>query len=117
MVGADKVASTEAPASPQDTNAEVARLLVRAKRLLEQGDVGAARGALERAAEAGSPFATFTLAETYDPIVLSAWGTVGTQGDAAKAQQLYAKAVAGGVEVAKDRLKALRSPIGGEADR
>ena len=82
--------------------------MARAERLLAQGDVGAARSLLERAAEAGSPLATFRLAESYDPTVLSTWGTVGTQGDAAKAQELYAKAAAGGVEAAKDRLKALR---------
>jgi len=45
--------------------------------------------------------------ETYDPVVLSAWGTFGTQGDVAKAQELYAKALAGGIQEAKDRLIAL----------
>ncbi len=82
--------------------------MARAKRLLEQGDVGAARSVLERAVEAGSPLATFMLAESYDPTVLSAWGAVGTQGDATKAQELYAKAAAGGDKAAKDRLKTLR---------
>ena len=48
------------------------------------------------------------LAETYDPAVLSAWGTVGTQGDVAKARQLYGRASAGGVHEAKYRLSALR---------
>jgi Putative peptidoglycan binding domain len=93
----DKMPRTEPPA-PQAADAEVARLMARAERLLAQGDVGAARSLLERAAEAGSPLATFRLAESYDPTVLSTWGTVGTQGDAAKAQELYAKAAAGGVE-------------------
>jgi hypothetical protein len=37
--------------------------------------------------------------------------------DSHKAQQLYAKATADGVEAAKDRLKTLRSPMGGEAVR
>jgi len=106
-IPADKVARTETPALPQAADAEVVRLMARAKRLLEQGDVGAARSVLEHAAESGSALATFALAESYDPIVLSAWGTAGTQGDAAKAQQLYAKAAAGGVEAAKDRLKTL----------
>jgi len=39
---------------------------------------------------------------------LSAWGTVGVQGDLAKAKALYGKALAGGVEEADARLKALR---------
>jgi hypothetical protein len=50
----------------------------------------------------------FTLAETYDPAILSAWGTLGTQGDVGKAQELYAKAFASGVRPAKDRLNTLR---------
>ena len=62
---------------------------------------------LERAAETGSAPALFALAETYDPVVLSAWETVGTQGDVAKARELYAKALAGGIHEAKDRLNAL----------
>jgi hypothetical protein len=56
----------------------------------------------------GSAPALFALAETYDPTTLAAWGTFGTQGDVARAQELYAKALAGGVLEAKDRLNALR---------
>ncbi len=89
-------------------NSEAPRLMARAGLLLSQGNVGAARIVLDRVAESGSASALFALAETYDPIMLAAWGTVGTQGDAAKARQLYAKALAGGVGEAGDRLKALR---------
>ena len=89
-------------------NAEATRLMARAKLLLEQGDVVAARSVLERAAETGSAQALFSLAETYDPAVLSAWGTLGTQGDAAKSQKLYADAFAAGFLQAKDRLRASR---------
>jgi TPR repeat protein len=88
-------------------NPEAARLMARASLLLGQGNVGAARIVLERAAEAGSASALFALAETYDPAVLSAWGTVGTRADVAKARELYGKALAGGVHEAQDRLKAL----------
>ena len=93
----------EAPGNP-----ELARLMARASLLRGQGDIGAARIVLEHAAETGSGPALFALAETYDPVVLSGWGTFGTQGDVAKAQELYAKALAGGVREAKDRLNALR---------
>jgi TPR repeat protein len=79
--------------------------MARARLLLDQGDVGAARTVLGQAADAGSPLATFKLAECYDPAMLAAWGTVGTQGDAAKARELYAKAAAGGVEGAQARLE------------
>jgi hypothetical protein len=89
-------------------NSDAPRLMARAGLLLSQGNVGAARIVLDRVAESGSASALFALAETYDPIMLAAWGTVGTQGDAAKARQLYAKALAGGVGEAGDRLNALR---------
>ena len=62
-IPADKVARAEPPAPPQAADVEVVRLMARAKRLLEQGDVGAARSVLERAVEAGSALATFALAE------------------------------------------------------
>jgi TPR repeat protein len=82
--------------------------MARARQLVEQRNISAARSMLERAADGGNPRALFALAETYDPNMLSAWGTVGMQGDVAKAQELYAKALAGGVEDANARLKALR---------
>ena len=56
----------------------------------------------------GSAQASFMLAETYDPAILSAWGTYGTRGEVTKARELYAKAHAGGIQEAKDRLDALR---------
>ena len=82
--------------------------MARASVLLSQGDIGSARIVLERAAERGSAQASFTLAETYDPLMLLKWGTYGTRGDAAKARDLYAKAQAGGIKEATERLDALR---------
>jgi TPR repeat protein len=90
------------------SNQEVVSLMARAGLLREQGNIGTARIVLERAAETGSAPALFALAETYDPRILATWGTFGTQGDVAKAQELYAKAFAGGVPEAKERLNALR---------
>ena len=81
--------------------------MARASQLVAQGDVAAARNLLERAAETGSAAALFALAETHDPRTLSAWGTFGTQGDVAKAKELYARALTGGIAEAKDRLEAL----------
>ncbi|WP_420968117.1 hypothetical protein [Bradyrhizobium sp. B120] len=94
-------------AAPDDS-AQEARLMARARLLLEQGDIGAARIVLERVAETGSAQASFALAETYDPLTLSTWGTYGTRGDATKARDLYAKAEAGGIKEAKARFEALR---------
>jgi hypothetical protein len=96
-------ATTEPQGSP-----EAARLIARASALLGQENIGAARIVLERAAKMGSAQASFMLAETYDPIILSAWGTYGTRGEASKARELYAKAQAGGIQEAKDRFSALR---------
>jgi predicted RNase H-like nuclease (RuvC/YqgF family) len=95
-------AAVEAQASPEAT-----RLIARARALLGQGNIGAARIVLERAAETGSAQASFTLAETYDPVILSTWGSYGTRGDTTKARELYAKAHAGGIRDAKDRLERL----------
>jgi curved DNA-binding protein CbpA len=96
----------DAPGATDDP--EPARLMARASLLLDQGNIGVARIVLERAAETGSAPALFALAETYDPVVLSAWGTVGTQGDVGKARELYAKAFAGGIREARDRLNPSR---------
>ncbi|MDA9503438.1 hypothetical protein XI09_00970 [Bradyrhizobium sp. CCBAU 11386] len=87
--------------------AELVRLIARASGLLGQGDIGAARAVLERASELGSAQASFALAETYDPNILVKWGAYGTRGDAIKAREFYARAEAGGIKEAKERLDAL----------
>jgi hypothetical protein len=82
--------------------------MARARTLIGQGSIGAARIVLERAVESGNAYASFMLAETYDPAILSAWGTYGTRGESAKARELYARARSGGIREAKERLEALR---------
>jgi chromosome segregation ATPase len=103
---AQNVAAAEPPTGPGQDEVE-ARLLPRARALLDQGNIGAARIVLELAAEKNIAQATFMLAETYDPAVLSAWGVYGTRGEAAKARELYAKAQRSGIRGAKERLEAL----------
>jgi len=104
-----KTAATETPkAAEAQGSAEAVKLIERASGLLGQGNIGAARIVLERAAESGNARASFMLAETYDPAILSAWGTYGTRGEAAKAREHYAKAHAGGIQEAKGRLDAMR---------
>lgn len=95
------------PPAQEASDPELQHLMSRASQLLKQGDVGAARLVLERAAEMGSAPALFMLAQTFDPLILSAWGTLGTHGDVEKARLFYANAFAGGVPEAKDRLAAL----------
>jgi hypothetical protein len=103
------VSNARADLQPDSADAvEVAKLRARASVLLGQGDIGAARVVLERAADKGSAQAAFELAETYDPLILPRWRTYGTRGDAAKARDLYAKAETGGIKEAKQRSDALR---------
>lgn len=106
LARAQNVTAAEPPTSPGQDEVE-ARLIPRAKALLDQGNIGAARIVLELAAEKNIAQATFMLAETYDPAVLAAWGAYGTRGEAAKARELYAKAQRSGIRGAKERLDAL----------
>jgi hypothetical protein len=102
-------AGVRGAAQPNSEQAAVAAgLVARASALLGQGNIGAARIVLERAVEMGSAQASFSLAETYDPLILAKWGTYGTHGDAIKAQDLYVKAEAAGIQEAKARFEALR---------
>jgi hypothetical protein len=103
-----EVAAAAQPAAAEVKGGpEAMRLIARASVLLGQGDIGSARIVLERASETGSAKASFMLAETYDPAVLTAWGTYGTRGEVTKARELYARAHAGGILEAKNRLNAL----------
>ena len=107
-VAAKEAAVADARASAQSEDAtEVTRLVAYARVLLGRGDIGSARIVLQRATEMGSAQASFTLAETYDPVILSKWGTYGTRGDAKRALDLYAQALAGGIKEAKERADAL----------
>src|SRR6266478_35911 len=84
------------------------RLLARANALLRQADISGARPLLEHALERGSARAAFMLAETYDARVLQSWRARGISGDPTKARELYARAQAGGIEDAKERIEALK---------
>ena len=83
-------------------------LLTRAETLLKNGDIGGARLVLQRAMEADSSRAAFLLAESYDPTQLPRWQAQGVRGDWAQSQALYARAHAGGIKEAKDRIAPAR---------
>jgi hypothetical protein len=100
--------ATRTEASLEQGSPHAIRLIARANHLLDQGNIGAARNMLDRAAEMGSAEALFWLAETYDPLLLSARKTIGTQSNITMARELYGKALAGGVTEAKVRLEALQ---------
>jgi hypothetical protein len=110
-VAAEQAAVADARADAQlkpEASAEVARLVAYARVLVDRGAIGSARIVLQRAADMGNAQASFALAETYDPLILSKWGTYGTRGDAKTALDLYARALAGGIKEAKERSDALR---------
>jgi hypothetical protein len=87
--------------------AEVGRLLSRGQAFLNQGDVSAARLALERVAEAGEARAALALGATYDPAILKRMGMVGIKADVEKARSWYERAASLGSAEANQRLMAL----------
>jgi hypothetical protein len=85
----------------------VEEILTRAARRVSNGDVAGARDILA-AGEDGAPGPVmFALAETYDPNMLSAWGTRGVVSNVVKATLLYRKALKLGINRARARLEAL----------
>lgn len=86
-----------------------AALIQHAERMIAAGNVPAARELLGRAALSGDTASRFALAETFDPIVLAAWGIKGVSADPSTARLLYAQALAAGDRRAERRLAALRT--------
>ena len=86
---------------------DVAELMARGDQLLANGDIVAARGFYERAAEQGSAPASTAVGKTYDPLFLEQMHVRGTRGDAGLAAQWYRKASAAGHAEADLRLKRL----------
>ena len=74
---------------------------------LADGDVAGARAFLERAAEAGDSRALMVLGDTYDSATLTRLGVLGLRGDAVRAHDYYARALAAGVGAARQRIAAL----------
>ena len=100
--------SAEEPVDP----ARSAVLLERAKRLLDEGDIAAARLLLQHLAERGQSDAAYELARTFDQDVLSALGARGMDADPVRAQGWYEQASQKGNAKAAERLKILASLSG-----
>jgi TPR repeat protein len=92
--------------------AQSAVLLERAKRLLDEGDIAAARLLLRHLAERGQSDAAYELARTFDQDTLSALGARGMGADPARAQRWYEQASQKGNAKAAERLKTLASLSG-----
>ena len=86
---------------------EIAIMIKRAKDLLGNGDVAAARLLLRRAAEAGSAEDAFTLGATFDPVSLQRLGAIGAVPDLTKARQWYQRAAELGSNAASQQLAGL----------
>jgi hypothetical protein len=108
LLAGPPAAAVKAATAVASDDTDLPRLMVRARALLMQGDVGPARILLERAAQSGNAVALFALAETFDPKILSAWGAQVALADVARARELYGRALAEGVVEAKERLAAMR---------
>jgi len=76
---------------------------------LAAGDIAGARLYLERAAEGGDARALLVLGETYDPATLARMGVLGVKGEAIKARDYYARALAAGMGAARERIAALEA--------
>jgi hypothetical protein len=100
-----------APASGAAPASEAARrLCAQGLVAMASGDIAGARLYLERAAEAGDTRALMVLGESYDPTTLARMGALGIKGDAGKARDYYAKALAAGMGAARERMAALEAP-------
>jgi hypothetical protein len=84
-------------------------LYARGERLRAQGDIAGARLIYEYLAERGDAEAAFALATTYDPEMLSLWGTAGITPDRTQAVSWYSRAARTGSPNAGERLKGLAS--------
>jgi hypothetical protein len=74
---------------------------------LADGDVADARAFLDRASDEGDTRALMVLGDTYDPATLTRLGAVGIRGDASRARDYYARALAAGVAAARQRIATL----------
>jgi hypothetical protein len=97
--------AAEMPTAP----AEPAVLRGRAKQLLEEGDIAAARLLLLHLAERGEGEAAYDLGRTFDREMLAALGAKGVEGDLARARGWYERASRDGNAQAAERLKVLAS--------
>ena len=95
---------------PQLDAKQIEFLIRRSQELISEGDVGAARSLLQRAAEARDPRAALALGATYDPVMLAILGAHGIAADASLARDWYIKAREFGSREAQARLDLLAAP-------
>ena len=96
------------PATATTLRSSPEPLVQEARQRIERGDVAGARDLLANADTDASGLVFFTLAETYDPNMLAAWGMRGISPDIERAKGLYAAALSLGYAAARQRLVSLQ---------
>jgi hypothetical protein len=108
MASAPLEAAQEAPQRAAETDREETELLIgRSQALMAQGDLGAARTLLQRAAENGDARAALALGATFDPVMLAIVQARGVTADIPSALHWYKKASGLGSAEAQQRLELL----------
>ena len=97
-----------APKATSGADAERQKMAEDAARAIRAGDIPGARSILEKSLAAGDQTAYFALAETYDPVVLSAMKIKDVKPDAVRARELYEQAQKAGAKETRRRLAALK---------
>lgn len=107
--GASEPVSSDGSArAPAAGNESPTGVLTTAELLIAGGDVALARTLLETSVAPKSAEILFALAETYDPNMLAAWGVRDLRADSEQARSLYRRALAGGMDKARQRLQGLQ---------
>jgi hypothetical protein len=86
---------------------EVAMLFRRGERMVDDGDIAAARLMFARAVEAGDARSALALGATFDPLVLKRLGVLGVPGDVEQARHWYGRAAELGSSEASRRIEQL----------
>jgi Bacterial SH3 domain len=94
---------------PQDT-ARIDELIAHGRKMVDVGYFPGARAYFQRAAEAGSAEAAFSVGLSYDPSFIAEMGAQGIQPDVKQARVWYERAKALGYKDADARLSALSKP-------
>jgi hypothetical protein len=115
-ISSDNHVASAAPSEPNEIppaaesrldRRQIEYLIGRSQKLMTEGDFGAARTLLERAAQARDARAALALGSTFDPIMLAILHARGIAPDLSLARYWYERASELGSEEANERLKLL----------
>jgi hypothetical protein len=96
------------PPKPNEDDAQRQQMAEDAAKAIREGDIAGARAILEKSMAAGDQTAVLALAETYDPVLLTAMKVKDVKADPQRARSLYEQAQKAGDKEARRRLAALK---------